>query len=109
MQCLMFLLSPHVEIDVGQHVQEEFDRMRGKFVVMLSEVMEELIKPAKMDTIKRFLRLFDPTLEAKLDTVQTVEALTEIVRDNCSFTNCSILTVLAEHLKSDSALLKIEA
>ena len=104
----MFLLAPHAEIDVGPHVQEEFDRIRFKFGVMLLEVMEELTKAAEMDTIKRLLGLCNRDLKAELDTVQTTEALIETVRDYCSFTNYSIVTALAEHLNSESALSKIK-
>ena len=105
----MFLLLPHAEVDVGPHVQEEFERMRFRFGVMLLEVMEELTKAAELDAIKKVLRLWNRDLKTKLDTVKTTEALIEIVRDNCSFTNYSIVTELAEHLNSDSALRKIKA
>ena len=105
----MFLLSPHAEIVVGLHVQEEFERIRFKFAIMFKNVMEELTKGVELDTIKELFGFWDPDLKTELDAVQTMKALIAIVRDNCSFTNYSILTELAQELKNNSALSEIKA
>ena len=96
-------------IAVGPHVQEDFELMRSRFAGMFSEVMRELTTAEELDEIKRHLRLWNPDLTAKLAAVQTVDDLIDIVRDNCSFTNYSILTVLADHFINHAALDMIRA
>ena len=80
-----------------------------KFGAMFGEVMQELTIAVKLDRIKELLGFWNPDLKTELATVQKVEALIKIIRDNCSFTNYSILTKLAQQLHNDSALTKIKA
>ena len=105
----MLLLLPHAAIPVGPHVQDEFERMRLKFGDMFGEVMQELTKDVELDSIKELLENWNLDLTAELADVQTMKALIKIIRCNCSFTNYSILTELAEKFKNDSALSKIKA
>ena len=83
--------------------------MRFKFACMFEKVMQELTDAVKLDTIKKLLSLWNRDLKDELAAVQTVDRLSEIIRDNCSFTNYSILRELAHKLKNDSALSQIEA
>ena len=96
-------------IIVGPHVQDDFETMRFKFAGMFSEVMEELTTAVEMDRVKKHLSLWNRDLKDKLAAVQIVEALIDVIRDNCSFTNYSILTALARRFKNQAALNKIEA
>ena len=71
--------------------------------------MHELTKDVELDTIKELLENWNLDLTAELADVQTMKALIKIIRYNCSFTNYSILTELAEKFKNNSALSKIDA
>ena len=106
---LFDICSLILAVTVGRHVQEEFELMQSRFATMFSKVMEELTTAVELDLIKRHLRFSYRDLKAELASAQTVEALIEVIRDNCSFTNYSILTALARHFKNQTALNEIEA
>ena len=76
---------------------------------MFRDVMCELTETVELNTIKDLLRNWNRDLKTELADVQAMNELSEIIRDNCSFTNYSILRGLAQQLNNDSTLSKIKA
>ena len=106
---LLDIFSFTSAIPVGPHVQDDFDMMRFKFTAMFIEVIEELTTNVELERITKYLWLWNRDLRPELASVQTVGALSDVIRDYCSFTNYSILTALARYFKNRSALNKIKA
>lgn len=98
------ILNTGFIINVGKHVQKEFYHMCSQFADMFKAVMKDLTANVGVDEIKDHIGIAFRDLKPLLSEVETEDQLIEVLRDECNFSNYTILTVLAEKYKRKDSL-----
>lgn len=88
-------------------VQKDFESICSQFATMFKDVFNDLTSLVEIDEIKNHVAMAYRDLKLSICGVKTKDELYEVLRDNCSFTNYTILIILAEKFKSEKSLSEI--
>ena len=89
--------------------EEEFDRINFKLGRMIFDVAPLInAEIPSLDHLKSYIRIICPELRPQLSLAKSFDDVAEIIRDNCSLTNISLLEDIVDKYLVTSATQLIE-